>query len=84
MITLMTLGDLIVLSIQLIATAVVVLFIGYACHIIRDVIWCGFRSYPWYKKIAIILITPPIVFAIVWFIAFIWLGPENCHLIMQI
>lgn len=82
MITLMNLGNLIVLSIQLLATAVVILFIGYICHVIRDVIWCGFRLYPWYKKIAIILITPPVIFAIVWFVVFIWLGPENCHLIM--
>lgn len=82
MITLMNLGNLIVLSIQLIASAVVILFIGYMYHIVRDVIWCGFRSYPWYKKIAIILITPPIVFAIVWLVAFVWLGPENCHLVL--
>lgn len=82
MITLMTLGNLVVLSIQLIATAAVILIIGYMYHIVRDVIWCGFRSYPWYKKIIIILIAPPIVFAIVWFIAFVWLGPENCHLVL--
>ena len=84
MITLMTLGDLIVLSIQLFATAMVVLFIGYMFHIIRDVIWCGFRLYPWYTKIAIILITLSIIIAIVLFMIFVWLGPENCHLILQI
>ena len=82
MITLITLENLIILAIQMVAIAVVILFIGYIWSIFKNEIWYNFRLYPWYKKIAIIMITPPVIFVIGWFALFILLGPEKCDLIM--
>jgi hypothetical protein len=82
MITLMNLENLIILSIQMVAIAIVILFTGYIWSVFKNEIWYNFRSYPLYKKIAIIMITPPIIFAIGWLTLFILLGPEKCDLIL--
>ena len=76
--------NLAVLIVQLLATAVIVMGVGYLWEVIRTEIWHSFRFYSWYKKVALILIIPPIVFIIGWFVLFVWLGPENCDLIMKL
>lgn len=74
--------NLLILFVQLVASAFVVLCIGYLWESFRELVIDNFRYLAWYKKIAVILIVPPILFAIGWFIMFIWLGPEHCDLIM--
>lgn len=74
--------NLAVLVVQLLASAVIVMAIGFLCDVIKNEIWYNFRYYPWYKKIALLLLIPPVVFILGWITLFIWLGPENCHLIM--